>query len=466
MTTVTGRRAVSDTPVAAASTRPRLSPAGTVGALMGAVTFLAYLPGLGRSLDFDSAQTVGMFVEQGPPWNAFRLQAVFNNHPFFSFFEQLVRVVTGRSDAATMRLLPILFGAAAVGVLTWFTVRRHGLAAGLVAGALLACNPTFVQLSRSVRGYSLLVLCAVVATVLVAEDRPGRSGWYDLAYVVVAGIGLGTHLYMVPVIAAHAGVVVVRKQLDSRWRRRFLGAAVIAAGAYAGMASVMVEAMGAHAKVFQADLPWRVAGMAAGGRWAAALAAPLLVGGAVLVLRRSAASRAAAGALAGVLLVLWAVMQSSALTERFFVWLVPGAAYLAGVAVGRVRAGAVLAAGSVALALVTASAGYRSEPTAYRQAASVIRAANAGGATSCVVNIGVSPMLAYLDTPADFAAVTDPGQLDRCDVVLVAAWWPSGAGWYERDRLVIAEAERRYEHRLVLRADDPVLILSNRDLQA
>ena len=67
------------------------------------VTFLAYLPGLGRSLDFDSAQTVGMFVKPGPPWEAFRRQAVFNNHPAFSFFEQLVRVASGRSDAATMR---------------------------------------------------------------------------------------------------------------------------------------------------------------------------------------------------------------------------------------------------------------------------------------------------------------------------------------------------------------------------
>src|SRR4051794_6609594 len=118
------------------------------GAGLGLLTFLGYLPGLGRSLDFDSAQTLGMFIKPGPPWDAFRLQAAFNNHPMFSFFEQLVRVTTARTDPATMRVLPILFGALAVAVLTWFPARRHGLVAGVVAGGLLAANPTFASLSR------------------------------------------------------------------------------------------------------------------------------------------------------------------------------------------------------------------------------------------------------------------------------------------------------------------------------
>lgn len=443
--------------------RPRCSPAGVwAGAGLAAVTFVAYLPGSGRSLDFDSAQTVGMFVRQGPPWSAFRAQAAFNNHPLFSFLEQLVRVVTGRTDAAAMRVLPILCGALAVGVLTWFAARRHGLLAGLVAGALLATNPTFLSLSRAVRGYSLLVLCAIVATILVAEDRPDRSRWSDLAYVAVGGIGLATHLYMFPVIAAHLGAVIARRQLDARWRLRFAGAASVAALAYAGMAASMVDTMSGYARVLKTDLPWNVAVMATGGGWAALAIAPLVVAGAVLLLRRSRAAWGAGLALAGVLLVQWAGLQSSALTARFFVWLVPGAAYLAAVAVGRLRLGAFLAAMSAALAVSVVLPGFTSDPTAYRQAAAVIAQANAGGARSCVVNIGVSPMLAYLDSPADFAAVTDPAQLDTCDVLLVTAWWPSQSDWYARDRAVIAEAERRFPHRRVLAHGDPTLVLSNR----
>ena len=447
------------TPVAVARQRRF---AGWAGAGLGLVTFVANLPGIGRSLDFDSAQTVGMFVKPGPPWDAFRRQAVFNNHPAFSFLEQLVRVATGRTDAAAMRLLPILFGAAAVGVLTWFAARRHGLAAGLVAGALLTANPTFAGLSRAVRGYSLLVLCAVVATVLVAEDRPDAPGWRELGYVAVAGIGLATHLYMLPVVAAHVGVVAARRRLPA-WRARFLGVGVVAGLAYAGMAGAMLDGAEAHARIFRAALPWRVAVMATGGGWASLVSAPLVAAGAVLLLRRSRAARGATVALAAVLVLLWAGLQSSALTERFFVWLVPGAAYLAAVAVGRFRWPAALAAtGSAALALSVATAGTATDPTAYRQAAAVVHRADAAGLRSCIVDIGVPPMLAYLDSPRDFAAVTDPAELDRCDVVVVAAWWPTNADWFSRDRTVIAAAEARYPYRRVLGPGDPTLVLSTR----
>ena len=458
---VAGAKVVARRP---APPRPASSAGVWAGAGLTVLTFLAYLPGSSRSLDFDSAQTVGMFVKPGPPWSAFRMQAAFNNHPLFSFLEQLVRVVTGRTDAAAMRFLPILFGALAVGVLTWFATRRHGVTAGLVAGVLLASNPTYASLSRAARGYSLLVLCAVVATILVAEDRPGRGGWRDVAYVVAAGMGLATHLYMLPVIAAHAGAVVARGQLDRRWRLRFAGAAMVAAVTYAGMAAAMVETASGYARVLKTGLPWQVGVMATGGGWASAFVTPLVLAGAFILLRRSRASRGAALALAMTLVVLWAGLQSSALTARFFVWLVPGTAYLAAVAVGRARAAAVLALGSAAVAVSTIAPGLTADPTAYRQAAALVRHVNAAGASSCVVNIGVPPMLAYLDSPGDFTAVTDPAQLGDCDVVVVAAWWPSTSDWYARDRLVIAEAERRFPYRSVLAHGDPTLVFSNRPL--
>ena len=463
---ITRPRAAGTTTV---RTEPAPAPARSVaavraGAGLGVLTFLAYLPGLGRALDFDSAQTVGMFVKPGPPWAAFSSQAAFNNHPFFSFLEELVRVTTGRTDAATLRLLPIVCGAAAVGVLTWFAARRHGLAAGLVAGGLLAANPTFATLSRGVRGYSLLVLCAIVATILVVDDRPRRSGWRDAAYVAVAGAGLATHLYMFPVLAAHVGFVAARRGIDARWRLRFVGAACLAGVAYVGMAAAMIDTMGGYSRVLQAGLPWQVAVMATGGGWASVPALPLAIAGGILVLRGSRGARGAAAALAAVLLVQWAGLQSSALTPRFFVWLVPGAAYLAAVAVGRFRAAGVLGVASCAVAASALAPGFTADPTAYRQSAALLRDVNAAGGRSCVVNIGVSPMLAYLDSPRDFAAVTDPAQLDACDAVFVASWWPTDAGWYSRDRQVISEAERRFPHRLEIRVGDPTLVLSRAPL--
>ena len=456
--------------VAVGETPPRVQPPDrgrrapvAAGAVLGAATFVAYLPGLGRSLDFDSAQTVGMFVEPGPPWAAFTRQAVFNNHPMFSFLEQLVRVATGGAGAATMRVLPILCGALTVAVLTWFASRRLGLLAGVVAGTVVACNPTFSTLSRAVRGYSLLTLCAVVATVLVASDDGRESRRRDLAYVLVAGAGLATHLYMLPVLAAHAGAVLARRQLDRRWRLRFLGALLVAALAYVGMAGPMVDGMRSHGKVFQPRLPWRVAEMATGGGWATVLLLPLVAAGAVLVLRRRPA-RGAAVALLAVLGVLWAVLQSSALTERFFVWLVPGAAYLAAVAVARIPFAALAVVPWAAAAVAPLLPVYADDGTAYRVAAQVIRTANAAGARSCVVAVGVPPMLAYLDSPRDFAAVHDPSQLGRCDVVVVAAWWQTQEPWFAADNRVIAAAERTFPHRTVLRHGDPALVLSKRPL--
>ncbi len=191
---------------------------------------------------------------------------------------------------------------------------------------------------------------------------------------------------------------------------------------------------------------------------------PLVVVGAILLLRRSRASRGAAAALIGVLLLQWAGLQTSALTARFYVWLVPAAAYLAAVAVARFRAGAVLGGIAVALALAVVVPGFTDSPTAYPEAAALIRQANATGARSCVIDIGVAPMLAYLDSPGDFATITDPTGFDRCDVVVVAAWWAEPADWYARDRLLLAQAEQRFDHRLVLPYGDPILVLSNRVL--
>jgi hypothetical protein len=270
---------------------------------------------------------------------------------------------------------------------------------------------------------------------------------------------------MLPVVAAHVGALLARGDLDGRWRRRFLWTAALAGCAYAGMADVMLHATASHARVFKADMPWRVFTMAAGGGRASWLLAPLVVVGAVIVLRGGRGTRGAAVGLAVVLFGLWAVLRSAALEDRFFVWLVPGVAYLVGVAVGRIRAGALVAAGSAVLALTSVVPGFTDDLTGYRAAAEVLRSVDAAGGRGCVVgSTGVVPMLAYVDEGRDFTAVTDPAALDRCDVVVVAAWWPTSASWFSQDRRVIDAAEARFSHRLVLPASDPALVLSNRPL--
>jgi len=162
---------------------------------------------------------------------------------------------------------------------------------------------------------------------------------------------------------------------------------------------------------------------------------------------------------------MWIVYRSGALTPRFFVFQVPIAGLALAVAVGRLRVLAVVVGIAATLALVSMLDGYTSEPSSYRQAAALIRSTNAAGDRSCVVDIGVSPMEAYVDAPRDFTIVTKPEQLHGCDVVVVASWWPSTtAGWYANDLRVMAAADTEFGYKKVLASEDPALVYSRRPL--
>ena len=285
--------------------------------------------------------------------------------------------------------------------------------------------------------------------------------------MAAAAVGLATHLYMVPVVAAHVGALLAQGRLDECWRKRLLWTVGLAGCAYAGMADVMLNATAAHGRVFRADMPWQVATMATGGGWASLVIAPLVVVGVWVVLR-------AAGGPGG-RPSPWP--SSSRRLGRAPVRR-PGGPFLrlAGArrclpggrgrephprrSPGRGRIGRPRGPGGSAVA-----PGYTADPTGYRAAAALLRAVDAAGERGCVVgSTGVQPMLAYLDESRDFAAVTDPSGLDGCDVVVVATWWPTSAEWFSQDRRVIDAAEARFAYRLVIGPGDPALVLSNSPL--
>ena len=441
-----------------------------VGVVAGVVTFVSYVPGLHRSLDFDSAETVGLFVRQGPPWAVFRRQAVFNNHPFFSFLEQVVRVTTGQSDAAAMRILPIACGAAAVGVLGWYTARRFTVITAAIAATFVATNPMFNELSREVRGYSLVALCALVSTLVVVDellptsDGPSAFGrrpgpWY----VATLTIGLATHLFMGLVAIAHLGMVVAAGRLDQRWRIRFLAAAVLSIAAYAAMAGTIRDSASAMASLFQPRLPLDVSEQVLGGGHAALIAAPVVVVGLCIAVR----SRVVLGgivAFSTAFAFVWLVYRSAALTTRYFVYLVPLAGLVLALAIARASYLILVTASSAAIATLSMIGTYTAEPTAYRQAAELIHDVKASGGRACVSPMGVPPMEAYADEPDEFVGISDPARLDECDVVLVVAWWHTDAWWYDDDRTVLAEAPWQFDNTTVLPADDRALVFSHGSL--
>ena len=282
-------------------------------------------------------------------------------------------------------------------------------------------------------------------------------------YVTAAAVGVATHLYMVPVIAAHLGAVLARGEFDDRWRRRFLWVAALAGCAYAGMADVMLDATSAHARVFKADMPWRVATMATGGGWASVVLAPLVVVGAVVVLRGSRATGARPSAWPwcwwgcgpGCSRPPWRTGSSCGwcrASPTWWAWPWAGPGRGGGRRrVGRARRHPVIP-------------GYTQEPTGYRAAAAVVRSVDAAGGRACIVgSTGLAPMLAYLDPPR-----LHPGHrpvrprrvrrggrgrlvADECPMVLPGP-------------PVIDAAETRFAYRTVLPASDPALVLSHRPL--
>ena len=147
---------------------------------------------------------------------------------------------------AIARLLPALLGSALVpaafglGWLAWRSVRAAHLAA-----ALMAVSPYGIYLSQEARHYTLAMVwvmaslaCLVVAVRALSQRRTCPI-WVGLSWIIVNGLGIATHFFMLITLAAEAltllgwGLVNNRHQsqawLQAPWRRLYwvsLGTAV------------------------------------------------------------------------------------------------------------------------------------------------------------------------------------------------------------------------------------------------
>src|SRR5258708_109936 len=125
------------------------------------------------------------------------------------------RGATGSRWEVVYRVIPALAAAGTVGVTAAVLVNRFGLIAGTCAGVFVATNPMFVVNSRDLRGYSLGVLCAVLATVLLPRTGTGRSRW---VYGVLLGLAIAAHFFTGLVLVAHFACVAARRSRIQLWR--------------------------------------------------------------------------------------------------------------------------------------------------------------------------------------------------------------------------------------------------------
>ena len=394
--------------------RPR--PARTIGCTLAAVTAAAYAIGLGRAFDYDGSITVGLFVRHGSLLDPFRSVYAFNNQPYFSFVEHLVWSAGGHSEA-WMRVVPIAAGVATVGILAAWVTARWGSAAGVVAGAVLAANPMFATLARSVRGYSLMVLGCTVATILLADTRSHPETLTrarKVAYVAGLGIAIGTQFYAVLVLAAHVAVLVANRAFDAGWRKRIIGIAIVGAAPYVGMMSALVTTARGRKGTFTAGFPASAAYAVLGH---SPVALVVLGAAAAYALGRVGWTRSLAPAVATIALAIvaiWVLLHPLDLYPRFVVWLVPAVAIATAWSVARhPRAIVVVAIAIVAMAL-TDAASWNTQPIASRTAAHMVEQARADHLHPCATGWDGDAIAGYTSA---VPRVTTPADALRCDVV-------------------------------------------------
>src|SRR6266851_5520635 len=417
-----------------------------VGVAAGAVTFGVYLVGSGRSYDYDSSETVGSFIATPSLLDPFRRQLVYNNHPLFSFLDHLVYSAGGRS-ALDLRILPILFGAAVVAIVVAWCAGRWGVVAAATAGLVLGANSSFAELSRSVRGYSLLCLSAVVSTLLVDRLLTKPRPWVSAAYIVAVAAGIATHVYMLLVLLGHIGIVGARSGATRAWLTRWSAAIALGALAYVDIGAAMVRSASRADHVFRPRFPLALLTTLLGGTPTTLVLLGLLalVGAAAVFTR--ALLMSAAAITAGVL-VIWLWLAPPELYPRFLIWLAPPAALAVAVAVRRFPLALPLVAAAAFLMVRLDAAHWSQDPLPNRQAAVLVRAIQSHDGNPCVFPLIRGSLLAYAHAPKE---VTRPTQLRNCELVLTLAADPQSL------RLA---ARRDFEHHWLLKAWTPMIVFS------
>jgi hypothetical protein len=149
-----------------------------------------------------------------------------------------------------------------------------------------------------------------------------------------------------------------------------------------------------------------------------------------------------------VVAILWLGLKPAYLFPRFFIFLVPGLAFLMAAAIARWKVLApVVLVGAVAAGLGQAT-GYTNDPLALPQAAAFVDRLHAAGQTACVIHADEQVLAAYT---TNFKVVSTPFQLSACDAVVVVSW--------NVDLVLRDQAAQQFPRRTILQADYPAIVL-------
>lgn len=399
------------------------------GALLGVATFAVYMIGSNRSFGYDAAATFANFIATPSLWDAFAVRSVIptipitqvatNDHVLVSLLSHVIFSLTGSRNEVVYRVIPALAAGGTVGLSTTVLARRFGLLAGLCGGIFIATDPLFVDNSRDLRGYSLAALGAVVATVLLA----GRWTRGRLAlYAAVMGLAIAAQLFAGVVVLCHVAWIATRRSRSDLFSLAPAWAGALALGVAANASIYFIELTrhGLPAPLFYSTFPRDLVLFLVGapvllpvGLWLAS------AGLGIWTVRKEPWLWATVAVLAVVVAVLWLAVRPAFLYPRFFVFLVPGVAYLIASAVRRWWVLAPVVLVGAVVAAVSQASGYTQDPLALPAAASAAEGIAAAGQRPCVIHSDEQILSAYT---SDFTVVTGPDQLAGCDAVIVVSW--------------------------------------------
>lgn len=481
-----------------------------VGILLGTATTAVYLIGSGRSFGYDAAATFANFIATPSLWDAFAVHSVLptvpvksvasNDHVLISLISHVIYSTTGSRSEVVYRLLPALAAGGTVGVAATALSRKFGTLAGVSAALYIATVPLFVDNSRDVRGYSLAALCAVLATIMVSAGRWTRPRL--VVYSLLMGLAIAAHVFAVVVLVGHVAWMATspaRSRTDTspldgedrppgpgdasgplpsplggedrprlsvaRWgvagvgapplatmirlSPAWLGAALIGVAANANIEIMELLQHGFPPSVFDPTFPRDLVFFLLGAPFLLPLGLWVSTAGLGLwALRAEPSLWASLAVIAIVVAVLWLGLQPAYLYPRFFIFLIPGCAYLMGAAIARWKVlSPVALLGAVAAAL-SQVAGYTEDPLALPKAAAFIERTHAAGGRVCVIHSDEQVLAAYT---TEFIVVTTAEQLSACDVVVVASW--------NVDLSLRDLAALQFSRRTVLQAYYPAVVL-------
>ena len=429
------------------------------GILLGVATTAVYMIGSGRSFGYDAAATFANFVATPSLLDAFAVHSALpsiplksiasNDHVLLSLISHLIYSSTGSRSEVVYRLLPALAAGGTVGIMATVLSRKFGMLAGVSSALYIATVPLFVDNGRDLRGYTIATLCALVATILLMTGRWTRVRL--IAYALLMGLAIAAQLFAGVVLLGHIAWIASRRsmppliQLAPAW----FFAAAIGVAANANIQIMELLQHGYPPSLFNPTFPADLV------IWLLGAPLPLSLGlwlsAALLGLWPVRSERllwVSVAVIAVVVAILWLGLQPAYLYPRFFIFLVPGCAWLMAAAIARWKVLApVVLLGAVAAAFVQAK-GYTEDPLALPQAAAFVERTHAAGRTACVIRADEQVLAAYTK---NFKVVSSAGDLDGCDAMVVVSW--------NVDLGLRDLAAQRFPRRTALRASYPAVVL-------